>query len=244
MSADRQRIDKWLFFARVAKSRTLAAKLAQGGHVRVNGAKIGQASHDVKPGDVLTVTLERRVLVYKVVDCGARRGPAPEARLLYEDLSPPPPSKPDSAICAGIAATAGRSCLTTYSASDRSWARMARCAVPLEPKPVAAFHAQTLEALDDLGIHTTIQATPNEVHPAIPFVEDHEHSSYDADAAQLVFTIKESGEGFDFDTWVSDADSEQCFGRGIALVKELTDSFVYLEQGTKAVATFSLVPHQ
>ncbi|MCC2604482.1 ATP-binding SpoIIE family protein phosphatase [Planctobacterium marinum] len=68
--------------------------------------------------------------------------------------------------------------------------------------------------------------------------------TYDADAAQLVFTIKESGEGFDFDTWVSDADSEQCFGRGIALVKELTDSFVYLEQGTKAVATFSLVPHQ
>ena len=57
--------------------------------------------------------------------------------------------------------------------------------MPLEPKPVAAFHAQTLEALDDLGIHTTIQATPNEVHPAIPFVEDHEHSSYDADAAQL-----------------------------------------------------------
>ena len=98
MSAERQRIDKWLFFARVAKSRTLAAKLAQGGHVRVNGAKIGQASHEVKPGDVLTVTLERRVIVYKVVDCGARRGPAPEARLLYEDLSPPPPSKPDSAL--------------------------------------------------------------------------------------------------------------------------------------------------
>ena len=98
MSADRQRIDKWLFFARVAKSRTLAAKLAQGGHVRVNGAKIAQASHDVKPGDVLTVTLERRVLVYKIVDCDTRRGPAPEARLLYEDLSPPPPSKPDSAL--------------------------------------------------------------------------------------------------------------------------------------------------
>ena len=98
MSADRQRIDKWLFFARVAKSRTLAAKLAQGGHVRINGAKIAQASHDVKPGDVLTVTLERRVLVYKIVDCGTRRGPAPEARLLYEDLSPPPPPKPDNAL--------------------------------------------------------------------------------------------------------------------------------------------------
>lgn len=98
MSADRQRIDKWLFFARVAKSRTLAAKLAQGGHVRVNGVKISQASAEVKPGDVLTVALDRRVIVYKVVDCGTRRGPAPEARLLYEDLSPPPPPKADNAL--------------------------------------------------------------------------------------------------------------------------------------------------
>lgn len=57
--------------------------------------------------------------------------------------------------------------------------------VALEPKPVAEFHGQTLRALDELGIHTTIQATPNEVDPAIPFAEDHEHSSYDADAAQL-----------------------------------------------------------
>jgi hypothetical protein len=57
--------------------------------------------------------------------------------------------------------------------------------VALEPKPVAAFHAQTLEALDQLGIRTTIQATPNEVDPAIPFAEDDEHASYDADAAQL-----------------------------------------------------------
>ena len=56
--------------------------------------------------------------------------------------------------------------------------------VALEPKPVAEFHAQTLDALDRLGIHTRIQATPNEVDPAIPFAEDHEHRSYDADAAQ------------------------------------------------------------
>ena len=98
MSAERQRIDKWLFFARVAKSRTLAAKLAQGGHVRVNGTKISQASQEIRPGDVLTVMLDRRVIVYKVVDCGTRRGPASEARLLYEDLSPPPPPRPASAL--------------------------------------------------------------------------------------------------------------------------------------------------
>lgn len=86
----RQRIDKWLFFARVVKSRSLAAKLAQAGKVRVNRQKIDTAAHPVKVGDVLTVTLERRVLVYEIRDTGTRRGPAPEARLLYEDLTPPP----------------------------------------------------------------------------------------------------------------------------------------------------------
>lgn len=85
----KQRIDKWLFFARVVKSRSLAAKLAVGGKVRLNRDKIDQASQPVKIGDVLTITLERRILVYKVLDLGERRGPAPEAQLLYEDLSPP-----------------------------------------------------------------------------------------------------------------------------------------------------------
>lgn len=86
---DRQRIDRWLFFARVVKSRSLAAKLAQGGRVRVNQVKIDQASHAVRPGDVLTITLERRILVYRVLMPGIRRGPAEEARALYEDLTPP-----------------------------------------------------------------------------------------------------------------------------------------------------------
>ena len=86
----RQRIDKWLFFARVVKSRSLAAKLAVGGKVRVNRDKIMHAAHQVKVGDVLTITLDRRILVYKILAPGERRGPAPEAQLLYEDLSPPP----------------------------------------------------------------------------------------------------------------------------------------------------------
>ena len=89
-STERQRIDKWLFFARIVKSRSLAAKLAQGGHVRINREKTDQASQAVKPGDVLTITLDRRILVLKVLQPGSRRGPAPEARLLYEDLSPAP----------------------------------------------------------------------------------------------------------------------------------------------------------
>jgi ribosome-associated heat shock protein Hsp15 len=96
VSDSRQRIDKWLFFARVVKSRSLAAKLAQSGRVRVNRDKAEQASHLVKPGDVLTITLDRRVLVYRVVDCGMRRGPAQEARTLYEDISPAPAAHDNS----------------------------------------------------------------------------------------------------------------------------------------------------
>lgn len=88
----RQRLDKWLFFARVVKSRTLAAKLVEAGHVRVNRDKAEQAAHMVKPGDVLTIGLDRRVLVYRIVDTGVRRGPAPEAATLYEDLSPAKPA--------------------------------------------------------------------------------------------------------------------------------------------------------
>jgi ribosome-associated heat shock protein Hsp15 len=88
----RQRLDKWLFFARVTKSRTLAAKLVEAGHVRVNRDKAAQAAHMVTPGDVLTIGLDRRVLVYRVVETGLRRGPAPEAATLYEDLSPSEPA--------------------------------------------------------------------------------------------------------------------------------------------------------
>ena len=76
----RQRIDKWLFFARVVKSRSLAAKLVQAGRVRVNREKADQAAHPVKPGDVLTINLDRRVIVLRVVLAGVRRGPFEEAK--------------------------------------------------------------------------------------------------------------------------------------------------------------------
>ena len=93
MADGRQRLDKWLSFARIVKSRSLGAKLAVSGRVRINRDKATQASDQVKPGDVLTVTLERRILVYRVLDPGLRRGPAEEARKLYEDISPPPAPK-------------------------------------------------------------------------------------------------------------------------------------------------------
>lgn len=92
----RQRIDKWLFFARAVKSRSLAAKVVEAGRIRVNREKVVQPAHAVKVGDVLTLTLERRVLVWRVVAPGTRRGPAEEARTLYEDLTPIPEKSGDS----------------------------------------------------------------------------------------------------------------------------------------------------
>lgn len=89
----RQRIDKWLFFSRAVKSRSLAAKLVVAGRVRINRDKAAQASDMVRPGDVLTITLDRRIFVWKVLGTGIRRGPAEEARTLYEDMSPPPTPK-------------------------------------------------------------------------------------------------------------------------------------------------------
>jgi ribosome-associated heat shock protein Hsp15 len=88
---DGQRIDKWLWFARVTKTRTLAQKLATSGRVRVNRERNGSAARPVKAGDTLTIAMEGGVRILRVVSPGVRRGPAPEARLLYEDLSPPPP---------------------------------------------------------------------------------------------------------------------------------------------------------
>ncbi|WP_182086938.1 RNA-binding S4 domain-containing protein [Aureimonas sp. ME7] len=84
-----QRIDKWLFFARVVKSRSLAQKLALSGAVRVNREKVSHAARIVRPGDVLTISINDRVRVLKVLDPGERRGPAPEAATLFEDLTPP-----------------------------------------------------------------------------------------------------------------------------------------------------------
>lgn len=87
----RLRIDKWLWFARFFKTRSLAAKLVNGGSVRCAGNAVGKAHFAVKPGDVLTFPQGRHIRVVKVVALGARRGPAEEARTLYEDLAPPAP---------------------------------------------------------------------------------------------------------------------------------------------------------
>jgi ribosome-associated heat shock protein Hsp15 len=91
----RQRLDKWLFFARAVKSRTLAQKLIESGTVRVNAQRTHRTDHPVGPGDVLTMTFGPRLLVWRIVDSGTRRGPATEAAALYDDLTPAIPAAGD-----------------------------------------------------------------------------------------------------------------------------------------------------
>ncbi|MGR3493009.1 MAG: RNA-binding S4 domain-containing protein [Shimia sp.] len=88
------RIDKWLWQARFFKTRSLAAKVVSDGRVRVDSQPISKPSRAVSPGQVLTFPQARAVRVIKIVALGERRGPAPEAQALYEDLSPPPPPAP------------------------------------------------------------------------------------------------------------------------------------------------------
>lgn len=87
---DKQRLDKWLFFSRAAKSRTLAQKLIEAGEVRVNSERTSRSDFRVGVGDVLTMTMHGQLRVWRILDAGERRGPATEAQELYEDLSPPP----------------------------------------------------------------------------------------------------------------------------------------------------------
>jgi ribosome-associated heat shock protein Hsp15 len=85
--ASRERIDKWLWHARVVRTRSAAASLVESGHVRVNGARVRQPSHAVKLGDVLTVALDARVRLLRIEAFSERRGDALAARSLYIELS-------------------------------------------------------------------------------------------------------------------------------------------------------------
>ncbi|MEO1206810.1 MAG: RNA-binding S4 domain-containing protein [Pseudomonadota bacterium] len=84
-----QRLDKWLWYTRVVKSRSLAASLIEDGRVRLNRVKVDKPKQIVRPGDVITASVHKRILVLKVLLPGVRRGPAVEAQTLYEDLTPP-----------------------------------------------------------------------------------------------------------------------------------------------------------
>ena len=86
---ERQRLDKWLWHARLVKARSSAAALVEAGHVRVNGVRERSPGHAVKVGDVITVGLDRSVRVLKIVGFAERRGDAASARALYVDLQGP-----------------------------------------------------------------------------------------------------------------------------------------------------------
>jgi len=91
---DRQRIDKWLWHARVVRTRSAAAALAEAGLVRINSVRIDGSSRLVRPGDVVTIALDRHVRVLKVLGFAQRRGSAEDARVLFDDLTPPAPARP------------------------------------------------------------------------------------------------------------------------------------------------------
>ena len=88
MNRDTLRLDKWFWYARFIKSRSLATKLCNSGKVRVNGSLIKKAHQSVTPGDVLTFPVGSNIMVIKIIKLGNRRGPAKEAQALYEDLQP------------------------------------------------------------------------------------------------------------------------------------------------------------
>ena len=86
LAVKRQRIDKWLWHARMVRTRSDAAGLADAGHVRINGRRIAAASYAVKPGDVITVSLDSSVRVMRVLDVADRRTSSSAARSLYEPV--------------------------------------------------------------------------------------------------------------------------------------------------------------
>lgn len=126
-----QRIDRWLWYARFAKTRSIAATLVRSGKMRVSGDRVSRPSRLVRPGDVLTFPLGTHIRVIRIKGLGTRRGPATEARELYDDLDPPPERrappdsggtaawKPPSSKTAPRAPGAGRPTKRERRATDR-----------------------------------------------------------------------------------------------------------------------------
>ena len=118
-----QRIDKWLWCARFAKTRTLAGKFATSGAIRLTRdfetARVEKASTSVRVGDRLAFLIGERMRVVEIIGFGERRGPASEARLLYTDHSPPPAPKEDALLPAMREKGAGRPTKKDRRATDR-----------------------------------------------------------------------------------------------------------------------------
>ncbi|MEE9329399.1 MAG: RNA-binding S4 domain-containing protein [Parvularculaceae bacterium] len=97
-----QRLDQWLWYTRFYKTRTLAGKIVGAGDVRVTRGttttRATKASYTIQPDDTLTFQKDDRLRIIRILDLAKRRGPAPEAQTLYQDLSPPPEAKADKSI--------------------------------------------------------------------------------------------------------------------------------------------------
>ncbi|HET7680263.1 MAG TPA: S4 domain-containing protein [Xanthobacteraceae bacterium] len=116
---DRQRIDKWLWHARVVRTRSAAADLVTSGLVRLNRERVTAPSRPVRADDVITVALDRQVRVMKVVGFAERRGDAEAGRVLYADLTPLPPPRDESPRVAAREAGSGRPTKRDRRAIDR-----------------------------------------------------------------------------------------------------------------------------
>lgn len=92
------RLDKWLWFARFFKTRSIAARLCAGGKIRLNRVPVRKAHQAVRPGDVLTFPQGWHIRVVRVLALSGRRGPAAEAQGLYEDLAPPEPTRAEAPV--------------------------------------------------------------------------------------------------------------------------------------------------
>jgi ribosome-associated heat shock protein Hsp15 len=86
LNTDTIRIDKWLWYARFFKSRTLASRAVTAGRVRINSERVVKSHGSVKPGDVLTFPQGHTIRVVRVLALGTRRGPASEAQTLYQEI--------------------------------------------------------------------------------------------------------------------------------------------------------------
>ncbi len=116
------RLDKWLWQARFCKTRSLATELCAAGRVRVDGTVVHKAHYSVRPGHVLTFVQGHHVRSVRVRALGSRRGPAEEARGLYEDLCPPSRETalpPDPGMVAARRPGSGRPTKRERRATDR-----------------------------------------------------------------------------------------------------------------------------
>lgn len=120
VGAETLRLDKWLWYARFCKTRSLAITMCRGGQVRLNKEPVRKSNQPVRIGDVLTFAQGPRIRVIRIAALGVRRGPASEAEGLYEDMSPPMPPRESRVPVSGLRdAGAGRPTKRERRAIDR-----------------------------------------------------------------------------------------------------------------------------